>query len=377
MNISHILNVAGQASQTADQNADTVTLETESKTTSPAEARTSVDSVPPPRQQQQQQPPPPPAASLFATRYRGDSMPALSSAAQSPQRAPSWDADPANKRLKLEEPFGQAAAPATAVPPPSYDQIMRPRPYYHSHNSMPYQRAPDTLPAGHDYRSRPHDRYSPYAQPQPTQTQPSSHAQLQIDPQLQQQPVPGVRAVVPPYSSAAHFLPANGSYQDGANYTYDTSAYPATHEHPHAPVSSLGWSAASSRAATPGQSSQQLSTYEYYRASSYYQDTHSSDPHGYHPKAAEYEPHSTAPPTSEENEDSTDTQVVRPKRRKAPNSTWTNEEDKRLVDMVLRTLPRQDFNEYAQILNKRDGQTVRYRWKVLIRRAKGDLEDTS
>ncbi|KAK9367506.1 hypothetical protein V1509DRAFT_640567 [Lipomyces kononenkoae] len=67
--------------------------------------------------------------------------------------------------------------------------------------------------------------------------------------------------------------------------------------------------------------------------------------------------------------------AVKPKRRKAPNSTWTLEEDRKLVDMVLQTLPRQDFSEYAQILNKRDGQTVRYRWKVLVRRAKGENED--
>ncbi|KAK9487689.1 hypothetical protein V1527DRAFT_309805 [Lipomyces starkeyi] len=67
--------------------------------------------------------------------------------------------------------------------------------------------------------------------------------------------------------------------------------------------------------------------------------------------------------------------AAKPKRRKAPNSTWTLEEDRKLVDMVLQTLPRQDFSEYAQILNKRDGQTVRYRWKVLVRRAKGENED--
>ncbi|KAK9384718.1 hypothetical protein V1515DRAFT_321792 [Lipomyces mesembrius] len=67
--------------------------------------------------------------------------------------------------------------------------------------------------------------------------------------------------------------------------------------------------------------------------------------------------------------------AVKPKRRKAPNSTWTLEEDRNLVDMVLQTLPRQDFSEYAQVLNKRDGQTVRYRWKVLVRRAKGENED--
>ncbi|KAK9480072.1 hypothetical protein V1514DRAFT_318345 [Lipomyces japonicus] len=63
------------------------------------------------------------------------------------------------------------------------------------------------------------------------------------------------------------------------------------------------------------------------------------------------------------------------KRRKAPNSTWTIDEDRKLVDLVLRTLPRQDFAEYAQILNKRDGQTVRYRWKVLVRRAKAQTEE--
>ncbi|KAK7207491.1 hypothetical protein BZA70DRAFT_264857 [Myxozyma melibiosi] len=66
---------------------------------------------------------------------------------------------------------------------------------------------------------------------------------------------------------------------------------------------------------------------------------------------------------------------VRPKRRKAPNSTWTIDEDRQLVEMVLRTLPRQDFGEYAQVLNKRDAQTVRYRWKVLVRRAKGEIEE--
>ncbi|CAN6610990.1 hypothetical protein TRVA0_004S03422 [Trichomonascus vanleenenianus] len=59
------------------------------------------------------------------------------------------------------------------------------------------------------------------------------------------------------------------------------------------------------------------------------------------------------------------------KRIKAPNSTWTLEDDAKLVDLVLRTLPRQDYNEYARILNKRDAQTVRYRWKVIVRRAKG------
>ncbi|KAK9234163.1 hypothetical protein V1525DRAFT_391724 [Lipomyces kononenkoae] len=74
-------------------------------------------------------------------------------------------------------------------------------------------------------------------------------------------------------------------------------------------------------------------------------------------------------------QEETSTTAVKPKRRKAPNSTWTLEEDRKLVDMVLQTLPRQDFSEYAQILNKRDGQTVRYRWKVLVRRAKGENED--
>ncbi|KAA8910830.1 hypothetical protein TRICI_004018 [Trichomonascus ciferrii] len=59
------------------------------------------------------------------------------------------------------------------------------------------------------------------------------------------------------------------------------------------------------------------------------------------------------------------------KRVKAPNSTWTLEDDAKLVDLVLSTLPRQDFAEYARILNKRDSQTVRYRWKVIVRRAKG------
>ncbi|KAK9466012.1 hypothetical protein V1512DRAFT_31247 [Lipomyces arxii] len=73
---------------------------------------------------------------------------------------------------------------------------------------------------------------------------------------------------------------------------------------------------------------------------------------------------------------STTSAPTRAKRRKAPNSTWTLEEDRKLVEMVLRTLPRQDFSEYAQRLNKRDSQTVRYRWKVLIRRATGESDDT-
>lgn len=37
----------------------------------------------------------------------------------------------------------------------------------------------------------------------------------------------------------------------------------------------------------------------------------------------------------------------------------------------MATLPKQDYENYARILNKRDGQTVRYRWKVILRRAKG------
>lgn len=66
------------------------------------------------------------------------------------------------------------------------------------------------------------------------------------------------------------------------------------------------------------------------------------------------------------------------KRVKAPNSTWTLEDDAKLVDLVLSTLPRQDFAEYARMLNKRDSQTVRYRWKVIVRRAKGaDSSDYS
>lgn len=64
-------------------------------------------------------------------------------------------------------------------------------------------------------------------------------------------------------------------------------------------------------------------------------------------------------------------QQTNKKRVKAPNSTWTIEDDAKLVDLVMSTLPRQDFTEYARILNKRDSQTVRYRWKVIVRRAKG------
>ncbi|KAG5366119.1 hypothetical protein CJU89_0530 [Yarrowia sp. B02] len=62
------------------------------------------------------------------------------------------------------------------------------------------------------------------------------------------------------------------------------------------------------------------------------------------------------------------------KRSKAPNSTWTMEDDNKLLDLVLSTLPRQDYAEYARLLNKRDSQTVRYRWKVLVRRARGEGE---
>ena len=37
----------------------------------------------------------------------------------------------------------------------------------------------------------------------------------------------------------------------------------------------------------------------------------------------------------------------------------------------MATLPKQDYENYAKLLNKRDGQTVRYRWKVILRRARG------
>ncbi|ANB13850.1 hypothetical protein AWJ20_4799 [Sugiyamaella lignohabitans] len=60
------------------------------------------------------------------------------------------------------------------------------------------------------------------------------------------------------------------------------------------------------------------------------------------------------------------------KRSKAKNSTWAIEDDRKLVDLVMSTLPTQDFAEYARVLNKRDAQTIRYRWKVILRRAKGE-----
>jgi Myb-like DNA-binding domain len=60
------------------------------------------------------------------------------------------------------------------------------------------------------------------------------------------------------------------------------------------------------------------------------------------------------------------------KRLKAKNSTWTLEEDRTLIGLVMNTLPIQDFTEYARILNKRDSQTVRYRWKVILRRARAE-----
>lgn len=66
------------------------------------------------------------------------------------------------------------------------------------------------------------------------------------------------------------------------------------------------------------------------------------------------------------------TKTAKLKRVKAKNSTWTLEEDKKLIELVTSTLPTQDFSEYARILNKRDAQTVRYRWKVILRRSKGE-----
>lgn len=69
----------------------------------------------------------------------------------------------------------------------------------------------------------------------------------------------------------------------------------------------------------------------------------------------------------------TATGVQRPKRSKAKNSTWTIEEDRQLIDLVLNTLPVQDYAEYARILNKRDAQTIRYRWRVILRRARGEI----
>lgn len=41
---------------------------------------------------------------------------------------------------------------------------------------------------------------------------------------------------------------------------------------------------------------------------------------------------------------------------------------------MLSTLPKQDFEKYSKLLNKRDGQTVRYRWKVILKRAKGEYQ---
>jgi hypothetical protein len=41
------------------------------------------------------------------------------------------------------------------------------------------------------------------------------------------------------------------------------------------------------------------------------------------------------------------------------------------LDMVLSTLPKQDYESYAKKLNKRDGQSIRYRLKVIVKRAKG------
>lgn len=68
----------------------------------------------------------------------------------------------------------------------------------------------------------------------------------------------------------------------------------------------------------------------------------------------------------------TPTTTTRPKRSKAKNSTWTIEEDRQLIDLILNTLPVQDYAEYARILNKRDAQTIRYRWRVILRRARGE-----
>lgn len=41
--------------------------------------------------------------------------------------------------------------------------------------------------------------------------------------------------------------------------------------------------------------------------------------------------------------------------------------------MVLSSLPKQDYEHYARTLNKRDGQSVRYRWKVILRKARGQF----
>ncbi len=66
-----------------------------------------------------------------------------------------------------------------------------------------------------------------------------------------------------------------------------------------------------------------------------------------------------------------------PKRSKASNTTWTSEDDSQLIDMVLSTLPRQNYASYATRLSKRDSQSVRYRWKRLIKKFKGDRKLTT
>lgn len=41
--------------------------------------------------------------------------------------------------------------------------------------------------------------------------------------------------------------------------------------------------------------------------------------------------------------------------------------------MVFSTLPKQNYENYARKLNKRDGQSIRYRLKVIMKKAKGKL----
>lgn len=43
--------------------------------------------------------------------------------------------------------------------------------------------------------------------------------------------------------------------------------------------------------------------------------------------------------------------------------------------MVFSTLPKQNYENYARKLNKRDGQSIRYRLKVIMKKAKGKLVD--
>ncbi len=56
------------------------------------------------------------------------------------------------------------------------------------------------------------------------------------------------------------------------------------------------------------------------------------------------------------------------KRLKASNTHWTPEDDCKLLEMVLSTLPRQNYTSYAIKLNKRDSQSVRYRWRKLVKK---------